>query len=47
MEEYRSSVLLIYTGGTIGMKEDPCDQSLKPCDFGQILQEVPELRKFA
>ena len=47
MEEYRSSVLLIYTGGTIGMKEDPCDQSLKPFDFGQILQEVPELRKFA
>ncbi len=47
MEEYRSSVLLIYTGGTIGMKEDPRDQSLKPFDFGQILQEVPELRKFA
>ncbi len=47
MEEYRSSVLLIYTGGTIGMKEDPLDQSLKPFDFGQILQEVPELRKFA
>ena len=47
MEKYRSSVLLIYTGGTIGMKEDPFDQSLKPFDFGQILQEVPELRKFA
>lgn len=29
------------------MKEDPGDQSLKPFDFGQILQEVPELRKFA
>ena len=29
------------------MKEDPRDQSLKPFDFGQILQEVPELRKFA
>lgn len=47
MEEYKASVLLIYTGGTIGMKEDPCDQSLKPFDFDQLLQEVPELRKFA
>lgn len=43
----RSSLLLIYTGGTIGMKEDPTDQALKPFDFSQILAEVPELRKFA
>lgn len=43
----RSSILLIYTGGTIGMKEDPVDQTLKPFDFDQILQEVPELGKFA
>ena len=42
-----SSVLLIYTGGTIGMKQDPADQTLKPFDFGQILEEVPELRKFS
>lgn len=39
--------MLIYTGGTIGMKEDPVDQTLKPFDFDQILMEVPELRKFA
>lgn len=29
------------------MKEDPADQALKPFDFSQILEEVPELRKFA
>ena len=37
----RSSILMIYTGGTIGMKEDPVDQTLKPFDFDQILREVP------
>ncbi|MBR4809075.1 MAG: type I asparaginase [Bacteroidales bacterium] len=41
-----NKVLLIYTGGTIGMKEDPVDQTLKPFDFGSLLEEVPELRKF-
>lgn len=40
------SVLLIYTGGTIGMKEDPNDGTLKPFDFSSLLDEVPELRKF-
>ena len=43
----RSSILLIYTGGTIGMKEDPATHALKPFDFSQILAEVPELGKFA
>ena len=43
----KSSILLIYTGGTIGMKEDPTAQALKPFDFSQILAEVPELGKFA
>ena len=43
----KSSLLLIYTGGTIGMKEDPAIQALRPFDFSQILAEVPELRKFA
>ena len=42
----KSSILIIYTGGTIGMKEDPKDQTLKPFDFSQILDEAPELRKF-
>lgn len=43
----RSSVLIIYTGGTIGMKEDPVDQTLKPFDFSEIMNEVPEMAKFA
>ncbi len=43
----RSSILMIYTGGTIGMRQDPQDLTLKPFDFGQILEEVPELGKFA
>ena len=46
-EKVKSSLLLIYTGGTIGMKEDPSIQALRPFDFSQILAEVPELRKFA
>lgn len=40
------SVLLIYTGGTIGMKTDPASGMLIPFDFSQIEQEVPELAKF-
>ena len=43
----KSSTILIYTGGTIGMKEDPEIQALRPFDFSQILGEVPELAKFA
>ena len=43
----KSSILLIYTGGTIGMKEDSTIGALRPFDFSQILAEVPELRKFA
>ncbi len=43
----KSSLLLIYTGGTIGMKHDAEEQTLKPFDFRQILEEVPELLKFA
>lgn len=42
----KSAILVIYTGGTIGMKEDPTDGTLKPFDFSQIKDEVPELNKF-
>ncbi len=40
----KSAILLIYTGGTIGMKES--GHGLVPFDFSQILGEVPELQKF-
>ena len=43
----KSAILLIYTGGTIGMKVDEELQALTPFDFSQILEEVPELKKFA
>ena len=46
-ENRKAALLLIYTGGTIGMKQDLQDQTLKPFDFREILKEVPELRKFA
>jgi len=38
-------ILLIYTGGTIGMKQDRGTGALVPFDFSQILTEVPELKK--
>jgi len=41
-----SSILLIYTGGTIGMKQDPESLALVPFNFNHILEEVPELKKF-
>jgi L-asparaginase len=40
------SVLLIYTGGTIGMVNDPVTGSLVPVDFEHISDQVPELKKF-
>lgn len=42
----RNSVLIIYTGGTIGMKIDPITNALVPFNLEQILVEVPELSKF-
>jgi L-asparaginase len=40
------SILIIYTGGTIGMVHDPVTGSLVPIDFHHISDHVPELRKF-
>ena len=40
------SILIIYTGGTIGMVHDPVTGSLVPIDFRHISDHVPELRKF-
>lgn len=48
MKKADSSILLIYTGGTIGMKTDPqLGGALRPFDFSDILEEVPELREVA
>jgi L-asparaginase len=40
------SILIIYTGGTIGMVHDPVTGSLIPIDFNHISDHVPELKKF-
>jgi L-asparaginase len=41
-----TAILIIYTGGTIGMVHDPDSGSLVPIDFRHISDHVPELRKF-
>jgi L-asparaginase len=38
-------ILIIYTGGTIGMVNDPVTGVLKPFDFSQIVENVPELKR--
>ena len=40
------SVLLIYTGGTIGMIENPETGALENFDFDRLLKHVPELKRF-
>lgn len=42
----RKSVLIIYTGGTIGMINDPETGALCPFNFEQIAQQVPEIKEF-
>ncbi|MGB1104183.1 MAG: asparaginase [Crocinitomicaceae bacterium] len=39
-------VLIIYTGGTIGMVNDPETGVLKPFDFEHLYNSVPELKQF-
>jgi len=46
MEQESKSILIIYTGGTIGMKKDPETGVLAPFDFDQMMEEVPELKRF-
>lgn len=41
-----TSILIIYTGGTIGMKQNPETGALSPFNFEHIEEELPELRKF-
>ena len=41
-----TTILLIYTGGTIGMVQDPTTGQLKPFDFDHLISQIPELKKF-
>lgn len=42
-DKTRTSILLIYTGGTIGMLENPATGVLEPLDFAYLKDQVPEL----
>ncbi len=46
MESNGRSILIIYTGGTIGMLEDPVKGSLNPFDFTKIMKHIPEIREY-
>lgn len=41
----RTKILLIYTGGTIGMQKDLKTGALKAFNFSKLLQRVPELKQ--
>src|SRR3954470_8030004 len=41
-----SKILLIYTGGTIGMMQDAKTGSLRPFNFNHLTKQVPELSRF-
>ncbi|MBR5334676.1 MAG: type I asparaginase [Bacteroidaceae bacterium] len=45
-EKKRSSILIIYTGGTIGMIRNAVTGALESCKFDQLFRHVPELRQF-
>jgi L-asparaginase len=40
----KTSILVIYTGGTIGMVKDPESGVLKPFNFDNIYQQIPMLK---
>jgi len=44
---YDNNVLLIYTGGTIGMNRNPHTGALEPFNFEHLLNNVPELAQFS
>lgn len=41
----RTKILLIYTGGTIGMRKDLKTGALKVFNFSKLLQRIPELKQ--
>lgn len=42
----RSSILIIYTGGTIGMVKDEITGALKAFDFDNLMDQIPALKLF-
>ena len=41
-----NSILIIYTGGTIGMVRDKETNALQSFEFDSLLSEIPEIKKF-
>ncbi len=37
-------ILIIYTGGTIGMIQDPSTRTLRPFDFSHLIDNVPKIK---
>lgn len=46
MANLKPSILLVYTGGTIGMMQDVRTGELKPFNFKALTKQIPELEKF-
>lgn len=42
----QTKILLIYTGGTIGMMQDPSTRQLVPLNFDHLSAQLPELKQF-
>ncbi len=42
--QFKAKILLIYTGGTIGMSKDFETGALKAFNFSKLLQKIPELK---
>ncbi|MDY4184814.1 MAG: type I asparaginase [Sodaliphilus sp.] len=40
----RPKILIIYTGGTIGMIENPVTHALQPFDFSHLIENVPKVQ---
>lgn len=46
LQEEKTALLVIYTGGTIGMMKDAQTGALVPFDFGNIYEQMPVLKNF-
>jgi L-asparaginase len=40
----RTKILVIYTGGTIGMIENPTTHALQPFNFDHLIENVPKIK---
>ncbi len=44
MDTRRPRILIIYTGGTIGMIENPATKALEPFNFDHLIDNVPKIK---